>query len=255
MLPWEAPSQPLSPLWIQQPLTRLSGPRLPHFWADQARQYIDWNKPFSKVLDESKAPHYKWFEDGILNVSYNCIDRHLADKADKPAIIFEGEQGDVSQISYRQLHDDVCRFANGLKNLGISKGDRVVIYMPMTAQAVIAMQACARIGAIHSVVFDGFSADSLRDRIEDASASALITADGGHRGGKIVELKSAADKALEGHCDSIKSVVVLKRSGHDINMQDGRDHWWHDVIDGQASECEPALECCMPLGLPVEPEV
>ena len=209
------------------------------FWADQARQYIDWNKPFSKILDESNAPHYKWFEDGVLNVCYNCIDRHLADKADKTAIIFEGEQGDVTRISYQQLHDDVCRFANGLKSLGITKGDRVIIYMPMTAHAVIAMQACARIGAIHSVVFGGFSAESLRDRIEDAAASALITADGGHRGGKIVELKSAADKALESNCDSIKNVVVLKRSGHDINMQDGRDHWWDDVIDGQSSECEP----------------
>jgi len=209
------------------------------FWADQARQYIDWNKPFSKILDQSKAPHYKWFEDGVLNVSYNCIDRHLADKADKTAIIFEGEQGDITRISYQQLHDDVCRFANGLKSLGIRKGDRVIIYMPMTAEAVIAMQACARIGAIHSVVFGGFSAESLRDRIEDASATMLITADGGHRGGKIVELKSAADKALEKNCDSISSVVVLKRSGHDINMQDGRDHWWHDITDGQATECEP----------------
>ncbi|MBT8130243.1 MAG: AMP-binding protein [Gammaproteobacteria bacterium] len=209
------------------------------FWADQARQHIDWNKPFSKVLDESNAPHYKWFEDGELNVSYNCIDRHLADKADKTAIIFEGEQGDVRHISYQQLHDDVCRFSNGLKNLGIGKGDRVIIYMPMTAEAVIAMQACARIGAIHSVVFGGFSAESLRDRIEDASASALITADGGHRGGKIVELKSAADKALEQHCDSLKHVIVLKRSGHDIDMQQGRDHWWHDVVDGQADTCEP----------------
>ncbi len=182
---------------------------------------------------------YKWFEDGVLNVSYNCIDRHLADKADKTAIIFEGEQGDVTHISYQQLHDDVCQFANGLKSLGVSKGDRVIIYMPMTAHAVIAMQACARIGAIHSVVFGGFSAESLSDRIEDAAATTLITADGGHRGGKIVELKSAADKALENKCDSIKNVVVLKRSGHDINMQDGRDHWWHDIIDGQASECEP----------------
>ena len=209
------------------------------FWADQARQCIDWHKPFSKVLDESNAPHYKWFEDGVLNVSYNCIDRHLADKADKTAIIFEGEQGDVTHISYQQLHDDVCQFANGLKSLGVSKGDRVIIYMPMTAHAVIAMQACARIGAIHSVVFGGFSAESLRDRIEDAAATALITADGGHRGGKVVELKSAADKALESNCDSIKNVVVLKRSGHDINMQDGRDHWWHDVTEGQASECEP----------------
>jgi acetyl-CoA synthetase len=209
------------------------------FWADQARQHIEWSKPFNKVLDKNNAPHYKWFEDGVLNVSYNCIDRHLSDKADKTAIIFEGEQGDVRRISYQQLHDDVCRFANGLKSMGISKGDRVIIYMPMTAEAVIAMQACARIGAIHSVVFGGFSAESLRDRIEDAAATTLITADGGHRGGKVVELKSAADKALEKNCDCIKQVVVLKRSGHEINMQAGRDHWWHDIVADQASECEP----------------
>ncbi len=174
-----------------------------------------------------------------MNVSWNCIDKHLESSADKTAIIFEGEQGDTRHISYQQLHDDVCQFANGLKARGVSKGDRVIIYMPMTPEAVIAMQACARIGAIHSVVFGGFSADSLRDRIEDASAVMLITADGGHRGGKIVELKSAADKALSSGCESIKDVVVLKRSGHEIDMKDGRDHWWHDVIEGQATSCEP----------------
>ena len=209
------------------------------FWADLATDLISWNKPFSTVLDDSKAPFYKWFTDGEMNVSWNCIDKHLESSADKTAIIFEGEQGDTRHISYQQLHDDVCQFANGLKARGISKGDRVIIYMPMTPEAVIAMQACARIGAIHSVVFGGFSADSLRDRIEDASAAMLITADGGHRGGKIVELKSAADKALSSGCESIKDVVVLKRSGHEIDMKDGRDHWWHDVIEGQATSCEP----------------
>jgi acetyl-CoA synthetase len=209
------------------------------FWADLATDLISWNKPFSTVLDDSKAPFYKWFTDGEMNVSWNCIDKHLESSADKTAIIFEGEQGDTRHISYQQLHDDVCQFANGLKARGVSKGDRVIIYMPMTPEAVIAMQACARIGAIHSVVFGGFSADSLRDRIEDASAAMLITADGGHRGGKIVELKSAADKALSSGCESIKDVVVLKRSGHEIDMQDGRDHWWHDVIEGQATSCEP----------------
>ena len=209
------------------------------FWADLATDLISWNKPFSTVLDDSKAPFYKWFTDGEMNVSWNCIDKHLESSADKTAIIFEGEQGDTRHISYQQLHDDVCQFANGLKARGVSKGDRVIIYMPMTPEAVIAMQACARIGAIHSVVFGGFSADSLRDRIEDASAVMLITADGGHRGGKIVELKSAADKALSSGCESIKDVVVLKRSGHEIDMKDGRDHWWHDVIEGQATSCEP----------------
>ncbi len=209
------------------------------FWADQAKQHIDWHTPFTITLDDSKAPHYGWFTDGTMNVSYNCIDRHLANKADKTAIIFEGEAGDTRHISYQQLHDDVCQFANALKAKGINKGDRVVIYMPMVPEAVVAMQACARIGAIHSVVFGGFSAESLRDRIDDAQAVMLITADGGTRGGKTVELKEAADKALENGGKSIKDVIVLKRSGHDISMQDGRDTWWSDAIAGLDKTCEP----------------
>ena len=209
------------------------------FWAQQANELISWHKPFSITLDDSNAPHFKWFTDGEMNVSWNCIDKHLKTNADKTAIIFEGEQGDTRHISYQQLHDEVCQFANGLKTLGISKGDRVIIYMPMTPEAVIAMQACARIGAIHSVVFGGFSAESLRDRIEDTSAVMLITADGGHRGGKIVELKEAADKTLSKGCESIKNVIVLKRTGHDIDMQEGRDHWWHDIVEGQSTTCEP----------------
>ncbi len=209
------------------------------FWAQQAKTLLDWHTPFTRILDDSRAPHYEWFNDGKLNVSYNCIDRHLADKADKTAIIFEGEAGDTRHISYRQLHREVCQFANALKAQGVKKGDRVVIYMPMTAEAVIAMQACARIGAIHSVVFGGFSAESLRDRIEDAGATMLITADGGTRGGKIVELKQAADAALDKGCASIQRVIVLKRTGHDIGMQAGRDLWWHDAIAGQADDCEP----------------
>ena len=209
------------------------------FWAEQARTYIDWHKPFSEVLDDSNAPHFKWFADGEMNVSYNCIDRHLAKHASKDAIIFEGEKGDVRHITYQQLHDEVCQFANALKQKGIKKGDRVVIYMPMTPEAVVAMQACARIGAIHSVVFGGFSAEALRDRINNANASMLITADGGYRGGKIVELKSAADKALNAGCPSIKNVIVLKRTGHDIQMQEGRDYWWQDAVESQPSSCEP----------------
>ena len=209
------------------------------FWAQQANALLDWHTPFSKTLDDSNAPHYQWFNDGTMNVSYNCIDRHLATQAAKTAIIFEGENGDTRHISYQQLHDEVCAFANALKAQGIKKGDRVVIYMPMVAEAVIAMQACARIGAIHSVVFGGFSAESLRDRIEDAGAVMLITADGGTRGGKIVELKQAADKALSKGCSSIQHVIVLKRSGHDIAMQAGRDIWWHDAIANQPSSCEP----------------
>ncbi len=209
------------------------------FWATQAKQHIDWHTPFTKTLDESQAPHYRWFTDGTMNVSYNCIDRHLATKAEKTAIIFEGEGSDTQHISYQQLHDDVCQFANALKANGIKKGDRVVIYMPMVPEAVIAMQGCARIGAIHSVVFGGFSAESLRDRIEDAQAVMLITADGGTRGGKIVGLKEAADKALSKGCASIDKVIVLKRSGHEINMQAGRDIWWSDVIAKQDTKCEP----------------
>ena len=209
------------------------------FWSDLAREHIDWNKDFTIGLDDSRAPHYAWFTDGKLNVSYNCLDRHLETRGDKTAIIFEGEQGDVRKVSYRELHSDVCRFANALKAQGINKGDRVVIYMPMVVEAVVAMQACARIGAIHSVVFGGFSAQALRDRIEDAGAKMVITADGGHRGGKIVELKKAVDEALSSGCGSLEKVIVFQRTKHDINMQNGRDVWWHDAIAGQADTCEP----------------
>jgi len=209
------------------------------FWAAQARQLIDWHTPFTKILDDSQAPHFKWFTDGSMNVSYNCIDRHLATKANKTAIIFEGEPGDTRHISYQQLHDDVCQFANALKAHGVKNGDRVIIYMPMVPEAVVAMQACARIGAIHSVVFGGFSAEALRDRIDGAQAVMLITADGGTRGGKIVGLKEAADKALSKGCESIKNVIVLKRSGQDVPMQTDRDIWWSDAIAGQDKTCEP----------------
>ncbi len=209
------------------------------FWANRARQEISWKTPFSEVLDESQAPHFRWFGDGELNISHNCLDRHLETRADKTAIIFEGEQGDTRHISYQELHDEVCRMANALKGLGVHCGDRVVIYMPMTPEAVIAMQACARIGAIHSVVFGGFSAESLKDRIEDAGAKVLITADGGHRGGKIVALKTAADAALEAGCPSIEKVIVLQRTQQPIEMQSGRDIWWHDAVANQAKSCEP----------------
>lgn len=209
------------------------------FWSDLAHEEIDWHKDFTIGLDESRAPHFSWFSDGELNVSYNCLDRHLESRGDKTAIIFEGEQGDVRKVSYRELHADVCKFANALKTQGISKGDRVVIYMPMVVEAVVAMQACARIGAIHSVVFGGFSAQALRDRIEDAGAKMVITADGGHRGGKIVKLKKAVDDALSTGCDSLETAIVYKRTKHDINMQDGRDIWWHDAVADQAETCEP----------------
>jgi acetyl-CoA synthetase len=209
------------------------------FWAKLARDHIAWHKPFAKTLDSSRAPHFRWFEDGLLNVSYNCLDRHLAQKGDKVAILFEGEKADVRKITYSELHREVCRFANGLKSLGMTKGDRVVIYMPMIPEAIIAMQACARIGAIHSVVFGGFSAESLKDRIEDAGARLLITADGGFRGGKIVELKQAADKALAKGCPSIERTVVFQRSAHPVAWQANRDIWWHDLVAEQADECPP----------------
>ena len=209
------------------------------FWANLAREEISWQTPFNATLDSSKAPHFKWFHNGTLNVSYNCLDRHLAAKGDKTAIIFEGEQGDVEHISYKELHKRVSQFANGLKAQGIKKGDRVVIYLPMVPEAAIAMQACARIGAIHSVVFGGFSAESLKDRIEDAGAVMLITADGGHRGGKIVELKAAADKALNEGCPSINKVVVLQRTKHNVTMKAGRDIAWDEVVTGQSDKCDP----------------
>ncbi len=209
------------------------------FWSDMARQEVDWHKPFNQVLDSSKAPHYRWFVDGELNISYNCIDRNLSLYADRKAIIFEGEKGDKRTLTYQQLHDEVCRFANALKAQGIKKGDRVVIYMPMVPEAVVAMQACARIGAVHSVVFGGFSAESLKDRIEDARARMVITADGGFRGGKIVELKAATDQALSAGCPTIEKVVVLQRTRQTVAMKAGRDIWWHDVTAGMADHCEP----------------
>ena len=172
-------------------------------------------------------------------MSYNCLDRHLKHHANKTAIIFEGDDGGVEHISYQQLHADVCRFANALKSKGVGKSDRVVIYMPNVPQAAVAMLACARIGAIHSVVFGGFSAPSLKDRIEDAQAKLLITADGNYRGGKPIPLKDTCDKALADGCESIETVIVLKRAGLDVQMRDGRDVWWHDAIDGQSDQCEP----------------
>jgi len=209
------------------------------FWGDLANTELSWHTPFSKILNENNAPHYRWFEDGMLNISYNCLDRHLPSQADKTAIIFEGEQGDTRHISYQELHKEVCRFSNALKVKGVGKGDRVILYMPMVPEATIAMQACARIGAIHSVVFGGFSAEALKDRIEDAGAKMLITADGAHRGGKIIELKQAADKALQLSKHPVDSVIVLKRTAHDVSMQDGRDTWWSDAINNVDDDCPP----------------
>ena len=210
------------------------------FWARLARQELSWHTKFKQMLDDTQAPNYRWFADGMLNASYNCLDVHLAANGDKPAIIFEGEPGDSHTLSYRQLTAEVCRFANALRAQGIQPGDRVVIYMPMVPEAVIAMQACARIGATHSVVFGGFSAHSLRDRIRDASARMVITADGGWRGGKSVELKSAVDTALADGCRTIEKVIVFRRTGEPVTMQEGRDLWWSDVVKDQRDRCEPA---------------
>ncbi|HMK13959.1 MAG TPA: acetate--CoA ligase [Burkholderiales bacterium] len=210
------------------------------FWGRLAKEHVLWHKPFTKVLNESNAPFFKWFEDGELNISYNCLDRHLKTQPNKVAIIFEADDGKVTKITYKQLYHKVCQFANGLKSVGIKKGERVIIYMPMSIEVVIAMQACARIGATHSVVFGGFSAKSLQERIIDAGAVAVITADGQMRGGKEIPLKPTVDEALVmGGCDKIKNVVVYQRSGSKINMQAPRDKWWDDVIKGQADTCEP----------------
>ena len=211
------------------------------FWAKLARENVEWHKPFTKVLNETEAPFYKWFEDGQLNASYNCLDRNLNNgNADKTAIIFESDDGKVTSVTYKELHSRVCRFANGLKSLGIKKGDRVVIYMPMSIEGVAAMQACARIGATHSVVFGGFSAKSLQERIIDAGAVAVITADEQARGGKHLPLKSIVDEAIDmGGCESVKNVLVYKRTGGEINFVAGRDLWLHDVVDQQSDVCEP----------------
>ncbi len=208
------------------------------FWAKRAREEIDWITPFARTLNASEAPHYRWFEDGTLNVSANCLDRHIAERGNKPAILFEGEPGDVRVLTYAELLAEVGRFANALRAQGIDKGDRVIIYMPMVPEAVIAMQACARIGAIHSVVFGGFSAESLKGRIEDAQAVAVITADGGHRGGRVIALKTVCDKVLA-DCPSVRSVIVLQRAGNPIAWQEGRDIWWHDAVAGRDSHCPP----------------
>ncbi len=210
------------------------------FWAGLARELLVWKKPFTNVLDESNAPFFKWFDDGEMNVSYNCLDKHLATQPDKTAIIFEADDGKVTRISYKDLYHRVCTFANGLKALGAKKGDRIIIYLPMSIEAAVAMQACARIGAIHSVVFGGFSAKSLHERITDASASLIITADGQFRGGKAMALKPAVDEALAmGGCDCVKKVVVYQRTAAETAWDAQRDVWWHDAVKGQADTCEP----------------
>src|SRR6266702_1134043 len=203
----------------------------PGFWAKLARDELLWHKPFTQSLDESNAPFYKWFEDGELNASYNCLDRNLENgNANKTAIVFEADDGKVTKVSYQELYHRVCRLANGLKSRGIRKGDRVLIYIPMSIEGVVAMQACARIGATHSVVFGGFSAKSLQERIIDAGAVAVITADEQARGGKHLPLKAIVDEALAlGGCEAIRNIIVYKRTGGNISFSAPRDVWMHEL--------------------------
>ncbi|MGF6780155.1 acetate--CoA ligase [Paraburkholderia sp. GAS334] len=211
------------------------------FWGRLARETLSWNKPFSTVLDETNAPFYTWFEDGELNASYNCLDRHVeAGHGQRIAVIFEADDGTVTQVTYEDLLQRVCRLANALKKRGVKKGDRVVIYMPMSVEGIVAMQACARIGATHSVVFGGFSSKSLNERLVNVGAIALITCDEQMRGGKALPLKSIADEALTmGGCEAVRSVIVYRRTGGKVAWNEGRDLWMHELMQAESGQCAP----------------
>ena len=208
------------------------------FWGKAAEE-LHWFKKWDRVLNKDNAPFYKWYEGGTTNISYNCLDRHLTTwRRNKAAIIWEGEPYNERRIlTYRELHRQVCKFSNALKNLGIKKGDRVAIYLPMVPELVISLLACARIGAVHSVIFGGFSASAIQDRVNDADAKMIITADGGYRRGGEVKLKEAVDEALQ-KCPTVEQVVIVKRTGSAVQMVHGRDHWWSDVMDVAADRCE-----------------
>jgi acetyl-CoA synthetase len=212
------------------------------FWARLAREQVLWHKPFTRSLDDSNAPFFKWFEDGELNVSYNCLDRHLGTPVeDRTAIVFEADDGSVTRVTYRELHARVCRFANGLKSLGYRQGDRAIVYMPMSIEAVVAMQACARLGVTHSVVFGGFSAKSLQERIVDVGASLVIAADGQYRGGKALPLMPAVEEAFAlGGCDAVRHVVVYRRTGGEVAFKP-HYRWMHELEAGQPDTCEPVF--------------
>ncbi len=210
------------------------------FWRREALERIDWFEEPTVTLDDSEAPFFKWFTDGSLNLSYNCLDRHLESGGDKVAYYWEGEPGDRRRITYSELHAEVCRFANALLGLGVERGDRVAIYMGMIPELPVAMLACARLGAIHSVVFGGFSSDALADRIDDAAAKVVVTQDGAWRRGSVVPLKDSTDAAVE-RCDSITDVVVVRRCENDVTMTEGRDHWYHQLVAAAPVECEPAV--------------
>ncbi|PAX60551.1 acetate--CoA ligase [Brunnivagina elsteri] len=209
------------------------------FWAELAETELHWFQKWDTILDWTNPPFAKWFVNGKINISYNCIDRHLTTwRKNKAAIIWEGEPGDSRTITYAQLHREVCQFANVLKNLGVKKGDTVGVYMPMIPEAAVAMLACARIGAVHSVVFGGFSAEALRDRLNDGKAKLVITADGGWRKDAIVPLKPQVDKALaDGACPTVENVLVVKRTAQDVTMETGRDHWWHELQKTAIADC------------------
>ena len=210
------------------------------YWQKQALERITWYKEPTEILDDSNAPFYQWFKDGELNLSYNCLDRHLETDGDRVAFYWEGEPGDTQEITYQDLYERVCKLSNGLKELGVKKGDRIAIYLGMTPEIVISMLACARIGAVHSVVFGGFSAEALADRINDAEAKVVITADGAWRRGDIVPLKKNVDDSLK-LTDHIESVVVVKRTNNDVDMVEGLDYWYHDLVDKQDATCEPEV--------------
>jgi acetyl-CoA synthetase len=209
------------------------------FWAEQAEHFLDWFRPWQQVLDwDYRKPRIRWFEGGRLNACHNCLDRHLEDRADQTAIIWEGDDpGDDAHVTYRDLHERVCRLANALKDRGVKKGDRVAIYMPMIPEAAVAMLACARIGAVHSVVFGGFSPESLKDRILDSDCRVVITSDEGVRGGKHIPLKRNVDKALT-QCPNVGTVFVVQRTGNDVPWDGERDIWYHEAVEGASSECE-----------------